>query len=408
MNGNDARLAAGVGYRENDFLNQNLRTGTQQAGEEGSRFAYAEISLPLVSPRSDIAGVRRLELTGAARMEDYDSFGSVTTPKLGLVYGPNSDFTLKASWGRSFKAPLLNERYANRFAYLVPASLVGGVGYDADATVLLSWGGNPDLDAERARSVAASIAFHPGAMPALEAELTWFDVDYTQRVIQPLTATTQILSNPALDVFIDHSPTPEEQAGLLDTYSYSFMNLTGVPYDPGNVVAIGWGHYTNAMQQRISGIDLSGAYRFDLGGGELTVRGSAGWLDISRRNSAGESSYELAGLIFYPAEVSGRLGAVWTEGKFTSSVFVNYVGGVMDHVQRVKGGSFTTVDATLRWAVGTQGASEPGWEFTLGMQNLFDRAPPLYVPGSVMDVPYDSTNYSAIGRFVNVSVSRNW
>src|SRR3546814_1169597 len=110
-------------------------------------------------------------LTAAVRSEDYDSFGSVTTPKLGLIYSPGADFTLKASWGRSFKAPTLFQRFSSKNAYLdAPPSRFGGTGYDDDATVLSTSGGNRNLAPERARSWTAALAFHPAAIQGLEAE----------------------------------------------------------------------------------------------------------------------------------------------------------------------------------------------------------------------------------------------
>lgn len=408
LRGGDARLAIGAGYRTNDFLNQNFLTGNQESGDESSRFAYAELNLPLISPDLNVAGVQRLALTAAVRAEDYDNFGGVTTPKLGLIYGPNADFTFKASWGRSFKAPMLSERYGYQYAYLFPANDVGGVGYLTDATVLFSWGGNRDLNAERARTITASLTFHPETLPGFEAELTWFDIDYSERVIQPLTVYTQSLSNPALAQFIHYSPTAEEQAELVATYSYAFSNFTGAEYDPSRVVAIARGEFTNAMLQRIKGVDLSGQYRFDLGNGRLTLRGSASWLDSAQQNSAGQSAFDLAGTLFYPAKLNSRLGAVWTDGGFTASVFANYTDGVTDRVAEEKTSSFTTFDTTLRYEVGRHRGAWSGLAFSLSAHNLLDRAPPLYASTAITSVPYDSTNYSVVGRFLSASISKSW
>src|SRR3546814_1575697 len=80
----------------------------------------------------------------------------------------------------------LFQRFSSKNAYLdAPPSRFGGTGYDDDATVLSTSGGNRNLDPERARSWTAALAFHPEAIPGLEAELTWFDIDYTDRVVRP-------------------------------------------------------------------------------------------------------------------------------------------------------------------------------------------------------------------------------
>lgn len=409
--GGEVRLAAGAGKRTSDFEyvgGNQTSTMTYADGEQSSRFAYVEINLPLIAPGQGVRGAHRLAFTGAARGEDSDSFGSVTTPKLGLIYSPSADVTLKASWGKSFKAPTLLQQYQLQPVYLYAASAAGGSGYPPDATVL--WhgaGGNPDLAPERARTWSASLALHPEALPGLETELTWFDIDYTDRVMLPFTALTQALSNPALSEFVTYAPSAQQQSALLDTAA-TFTNLVGVPYDAANVVAIIHNVYTNATRQRIRGIDLSGSYRFDLGPGRLTLRGSSSWLDSSRQLTAGQPSQDLAGNLFYPAKVNARAGAVWSHGGLSLSAFANHTGGLVDTATGRKGGSFNTADAVLRYITEDGGQWLSGLTFELSAQNLFDREPPRYAVLPVTAAPYDSTNYSAIGRFMSVSVSKRW
>jgi len=46
--------------------------------------------------------------------------------------------------------------------------------------------------------------------------------------------------------------------------------------------------------------------------------------------------------------------------------------------------------------------------FEASAQNLFNREPPLHVVTSFENAPYDSTNYSAVGRFLSFSISKRW
>jgi iron complex outermembrane recepter protein len=409
VGGGDARLAVGVGSRKDEFKYVPSVSGSSYGGDERARFAYAELGVPFVSPSSGVPGIHRLEFSAAVRGEDYDSFGRVTTPKFGVIYDPTADFTFKASWGKSFKAPTLLQRYQDKTAFLWSASTVGASGSPADATALMSYGGNADLHAERARTWTASLALHPEALPGLEAELTRFDIDYTDRVIEPVNYL-QALSNPAYADFVDRSPTPTQIQSLLAVYGSAFYNLSGVAYDPGNVVAIIRDQYVNAARQRIRGVDLSGSYRFDLGDSRLTVRGSASWLDSTQTTSAGQPKHALAGTVFNPARLNGRLGAVWVSGGFSASGFVNYTSGVINHLATAteKTASFTTIDTTIDYDIGPHAGAFSGLTFGLSVQNLLNRAPPLYTAAVATYVPYDATNYSAIGRFVSVSVSKRW
>ncbi|EIL87435.1 MAG: TonB-dependent receptor [Pusillimonas sp.] len=409
VGGGDARLAIGAGTRKNEFLAVSYISGSRYGGDERARFAYAELNVPFVSPASGIPGVHRLEFSAAMRGEDYDSFGRVTTPKLGVIYDPSADFTLKASWGKSFKAPTLLQRYESKTAYLWSAPAAGANGAPPDATALESYGGNTDLHPERARTWSASLALHPKTLPGLDAELTWFNIDYSDRVVQPVVYQ-QALSNPAYADFVDWSPTLEKIQDLLAVYNSVFYNQSGVAYDPSKVVALISNQYVNAERQRIKGLDLSGSYRLDLGGNQLMVRGSASWLDSVQTTSSGQPEQTLAGTVFNPARLKGRVGAVWTSGGLSASGFVNYIGGVLNRFAPVteKTASFTTLDTAISYNTGEHAGVFAGLTIGLSVQNLLNRAPPLYTAAVATYVPYDATNYSAIGRFVSVSVSKHW
>ncbi|KZC19629.1 TonB-dependent receptor [Rhodanobacter denitrificans] len=401
--GGEARLATGAGYRYNNFLFQYGNT-IKANGDQSSRFAYAELNLPLVGPEQGIGGIEQLELTGAVRTEDGD-YGRVTTPKLGVIYSPSADLSLKASWGESFKAPTLYQHYSTQTAIYYPASTFGA-GYPTDATALWLSGGNADLRPERARTWSASLAFHPEALPQLETELTWFDIDYTERVLQPITSYN-VFGNPIYADFVHYDPAEAVLTEAVANAS-NFYNLVGTPYDASKVVAIVDSRYVNAARQRIKGVDLSGAYRFDLGVGRLTVRGSASWLDSAQALTAAQNPYDLAGTLFYPARLSSRIGAVWQQGGFTASLFGNYKSGVTDTADGRKGASFITFDATLRYDTGVRDDAWSNLALELSAQNLLNRAPPLYAVTSLTYTPYDSTNYSAVGRFLSLSVSKHW
>lgn len=409
MPGGDTRLAIGTGYRSNRFRNTDRRLGRDTVdGSESARFAYAEVDVPLVSREQAIAGIDRLSFTAAARTEDYSSFGRVTTPKLGALYSPTGDVTVKASWGKSFKAPTLFERNYATSAFLLPAAFLGGAGFPAGSTVLALDGGNRDLQPERAKTRSLSLAFHPASISGLEAELTWFEVDYTNRVIQPITNVGQALSNPIFAPFVDRAPTAQSQAALL-ARAGTFSNSAGAPYDPARVVALVYTQYANVARQEIQGVDLSGAYRVRVADGTLTVRGAVSWLDSAQQTIPTQAPFDLAGTLFNPAKTNARAGAVWTQGGFTASLFGNTRSGVTNRVDGVQSGSFTTFDAAFRYSTGDRAGALAGIDVGLSIDNLLDRDPPLYrVTAPIYIAPYDSTNYSAIGRFVSLSFSKRW
>lgn len=409
VSGGDVRVAIGAGYRWNEFALVTRSTETSTVGgEESSRFAYAEMAVPLIGPEQQVTNVRRLELTAAVRGEDYRTVGSVVTPKFGVIYGPSRDITLKTSWGKAFKAPTLNERYSASVAYLLPPSYFGGSGYDDGSAALYVGGGNPYLRPERARTWTTTLAFHPAAIPGFEAEIAYFDIDYRDRVVEPIWDITQAMSNPNYEELIEYDPAAEEQDRVLAEIDH-FFNFIGAPYDPYGVAVLIYGRRANVARQSIRGIDLSGSHRFDVARGELTIRGSGSWLDSSQENIAGQGAYDLSGTLFNPARRRVRIGAVWNQGGFNASAFANYTAGVEDVSNAETTASFTTFDAAARYEFNGRGNAWSGLGIALSAHNLLNRAPPLHVPAlAAYAAPYDGTNYSAVGRFLALSISKHF
>lgn len=406
----EMRVAVGVGGRRDEFADRSFISGASFEGEQRSRYAYGELSLPVIGADNARPGAQRLEFSAAVRTEDYDRFGRVTTPKLGVIYDPSADFTLKASWGRSFKAPTLNQRVFGRYTYLWRAQQVGCTSCAADETVLMSFGANRDLGPERARTWTASLAFHPEVLPGLDAELTFFSIDYTQRVAYPFQNILSSLSNPDHAPFVQYDPTVAQQQDLIATYNQAFYNQAGVDYDPDQVIAIVSAQYTNVARQEAKGLDLTGSYRFDLASGQLVFRGGASWIDLAQQNLPGQDAFDLSGTLYFPAELNSRLGAIWSYGGLSLSAFANYTSGVTNTISAMqdKTGSFTTFDSTLRYQTTPGNTPLSGLTLTLSVDNLFNRAPPTFTQPNQRYTPFDSTNYSAIGRYVTVSVSKHW
>lgn len=118
-------LTLGLEYREEE------RSGIENRGEEevdetvDNRAVFLQDSFRLGDP---------LEVTAGVRVDDYSSFGTEISPRLGLVYAPRDDWRLKATYGQGFRAPSVYELYVyteNQKGDVIP---------------------NPDLDAETATS----------------------------------------------------------------------------------------------------------------------------------------------------------------------------------------------------------------------------------------------------------------
>lgn len=403
----EARVSVGVGYRSNDLVTKDLITGTTgTSGKSRSNFGYGEINLPLVNPDRNIPGLHRLTLNGAFRYEDYESFGDVTTPKIGAIWGVTNSLDVKATWGKSFKAPTLAQLNQSSGTSLYPASSLGATGAPAGATALILSGGNPDLGPERAKTLTAGLVLRPQSLPGLTLEANWFDIDYTDRVLAPLNPRTQALVNPAFADLITWNPTTSQQETAI-AITDRFFNQTGAPYDPTSVIAIANNLYTNVAGQKSRGLDLSVQYAVEAFSGDLTLHGTVSHIASTRQITTRAPELEAAGVIYFPAKNRGRVGASWSRGSFALSSFVNYIGQVRDtnSSPSVSGSSMATLDLNVDY---WPSRFRESFGVNLSLINVFNESPPFLQPFYPFYVNYDSTNYSPLGRVVNMTLTKRF
>jgi iron complex outermembrane receptor protein len=409
----EAHVAVGAGYRKVVFDEHDYTDVNRVSGERRSYYAFGEVFIPVVSPHQDVPLTNRLDLDGALRYENYyGSFGSVVTPKLGLLYAPSSDFELKASWGESFKTPTLLQTYESPLAYLWPAAELGASGYPSTATALMSYGGNPALQPERATTWSATLTFHPVWLSGLKTALGYFRIKYRNRVLQPIAELSTAFINPAYRQYLTANPTLAQIQALQGSVT-QLINYSGAAYDPSNVIALIDDLYNNAARQDIHGFDLSSSYHFTVADGVVDISGQASWLSSDQKDTALSTPFALAGTAFNPPHLRARAGVIWQSARLTLSCFVNYIGGITDSIvmPSVKEASMTTADATAIYRVKSASPVFHNVQLSLSVQNLTNADPPrldwpsFYAP---YYAPYDSTNYSALGRVVSVSIGKRW
>lgn len=402
----DIRIATGGGYRRSSFFGSG---GTLYGGTEDTVFAYGELNVPVVSPAMDVAGIHRLNLTGALRYEKYDKISGTTTPKIGVVYEPTVDISLKASWGRSFKAASLLQKFIPGGGFLTRANRVGGSGYPADAVVVYVDGPNDRLKPERAETWTATLAFHPAAVPGLNLEASVFKINYTDRVQIPVNILGAALREPAYAPFVTYNPTRDQIAAALDYAGPGFTyNVSGDPYA---AVAIINNAFANTASDRASGVDINGRYAFGAAGGDMVLMVSGSFLKGRRQLLEGGPTLKASGINFTPPRFRGRAGLTWDKDGFGVAAFLNHLGGIFANYNVVTPGrtrSFNTVEFNIRYALPAESGLLSGTEFALGIDNVLNTKPPLFEPAIDGIANYDSTNYSIIGRSIAFTVTKKW
>ena len=414
LNGGPARLAVGAGYRDNGMAFSRLVGGSQAQAFDVSRhsiYGFGEVFLPFIADENGITGISRLSLSAAMRYEDYPGMAQVATPRLGLIYAPVRDVTLKASWARSFKAPTLYQQYVGYQAYLLPAAAFGAGG--GNQTVLYTSGGNPGLKPERARSWTAGFVIALSAHPSLSLEASYFNIRYRDRVVQPIAGSiAAAFTDPAYASLIDRSPDAGSLGQLIDGAQLGLQNFSGRPYDPAAVVALVDNRNLNVAIQNIEGVDATLNWRHELGSGHSLSANLAGsWLDSGQQVSATLPQADLSGTLFNPPRYRARGSVSFQSPKLMASAYINYTGALADRrfASTTRIAPQAIVDLALRYtAIAGTGSDDAGLALSLVVNNVANKRPQVIRTTGPTDTPYDSTNFSPIGRFVAFGLSRRW
>ncbi len=159
---------------------------------------YVELAVPLLA---GVTGAQRLDFSLSSRWSDYDTFGDTVNSKVGIEWQPIDDLLLRATFSEGFRAPSIAELFAGRgdaFPQLadpcnsfdsdgdgvvdtVPA-LPGcsGVpaGYQqANSQIRITQGSNPDLTPETSESFTFGFVYSPSWVDGLDLTVDYYNIE---------------------------------------------------------------------------------------------------------------------------------------------------------------------------------------------------------------------------------------
>lgn len=138
--------------------------------------ACAELLVPILD---------NLEVTLAARVDDYSDFGTTTNPMIAFKYRPIRPLMFRGNYNTGFRAPTFNQihngqlesQYTGR-DLADPATCPSGIPDDSqpgcaalDRVIDIINGGNPNLGPETAKMASLGVVFQP--VPQFSASLDW-------------------------------------------------------------------------------------------------------------------------------------------------------------------------------------------------------------------------------------------
>ncbi|MFL6722205.1 MAG: TonB-dependent receptor domain-containing protein [Sphingomonas sp.] len=144
--GGDAKMSIGGEYRK-EFLSyqpdelviEGLAANQTQPTRGGYnvKSAYGELFLPLLSGRPFF---KELDLTPSARIDDYSTFGSAKTWKVGVNWALSEDIRLRGSYATGFRAPQVTELFGGQ-----GLSDLGAAGDPCETNLALATSGNGNI-----------------------------------------------------------------------------------------------------------------------------------------------------------------------------------------------------------------------------------------------------------------------
>jgi iron complex outermembrane receptor protein len=382
IGGRSVQLAVGVDYRRESysfngsdaaaatapviFLAAFDNVNALRKKDRTVKAAYAELLVPILPG---------LDVTGAARIDDYSGFGSTTNPKVSIKYRPFKQIMFRGSYNTSFRVPTFNQIFNgitdspySGSDLADPVACPGGVPNATPACAFIRpeilTGGTPGLRPETARQFNAGVVIQPVKDFSLSVDWWSIAVDNT---IQLLTLT-QLIQNASLfpDRFI-RDPSTNTILAIDDTW-------------------------INAGSRRTQGLEISARGGIDGLGGRFDA-GLDGTLLLKKREKLTPTSAygpSLIGVFTF----AGDLGVRWKHNAFISYSTKDWSLALTQIFRKgyknfalpgIASGAITRPDYNafvndyIIYNVAVSYNGIPGYKMSLGVKNLFNTDPPFAI-----------------------------
>jgi len=405
-----AKVSLGGSYREESI---DSRTTPNVAGSRNVKSVFGEFQLPLISEQNEVSAITGLVLSAAGRLDDYSDFGSTFVPKFGASMSLGSEFELKGTYSRSFRAPSIYESTPSYalFYKTIPDNVPGGT-----SRALYLTGTGRSLDPEKSENINAQIIFKSSRIPGLGASIGYYHVAYDNRIAVPDPAflTMTNVRNAPSEMLI-RSPTAEQIAALVSGARVAIRD--GGTTNPNSITLIVDDRATNIARTVVSGFDGYFHYIVPLGGNEIGLFSNINYIDkFVDYSSATRGPIERVGKVFSPPHWRARTEFQWNAPRVAASLFWNYTGPSFDNriltgttPVNLPIGDWNTLDASLTFKIGGERSDGRNSRIILTANNLFDTQPRLITSqGGFFPTRWDPTNQSIVGRFVSVELVNKW
>ena len=386
--GGPLALAVGAEGRREGF-----KIDPSAAIQSGDISGYGGNFLPVDKQRNVGAGfvevsapvIRSLELTGAARYDHYEGVGDRTSPKFGARFQPTREMLFRGSIGKGFRAPSLTELYQPQTIGVTTPGLkdnarcpTTGNASDCDTQFPITLGGNPSLKPEISTNRTLGIVLEPTNNASLA--LDYWEVDLKNTIIFGITPAA-ILAD-------------QNKFGFLITRAAPDASCLGCP---GQITNIFQGNL-NFGETKVRGLDIDGRYRIPtVANGAFTIGLNGTYIHKYLVQNIDGSFSSINGMVNPIVNGAGGVIPRWRHYLYLDWKLapwnVTFAQQYQSHYKDIPGSQEDT-DPTSATFTGPQAhqvvgeyqlfhlfASYTGFmkeqlRITLGIRNLFNKAPP--------------------------------
>lgn len=412
----------------------NLTTSTPTRGKDKVIDTFAELDIPLLA---NLPAAHELTANVSGRWSNYDSYGSGSTYKAGLLWSPVKWMSLRATQGTSYRAPALYEQFlgatsgflssqgdpcngwsnptntnavrvANCRSEGLPVGYDVGAGNNQSITVLNAGGAASGLKAETSENQTAGVVFQP-ALPTGFGDLS-FAADYFNIKVENGVARAGTAN--ILTLCYDD---PQFRAGG------GFCRLVQPRNAVTNALTVN-DNFVNLATDVVRGMDYTLRYTNIVGPGKLrvnltytdyklqarqlfstdTLDNTNGDIGEPKRSGNLDFYYDYQGWRgYYGLDWVGKMSGYFL---ITSSPATSPASGAVAETDTRK--YDTPAYYTHTVSLGYRGDK---WSVTAGVRNLADKAPPNISSGRYNKIGETAlySGYDYVGRslFLNASKS---
>ena len=408
------RYAIGGQYRRESFGNTYLYPTTDNTfyPNRDVDAGYVEFHVPVIGKSSGSGADPALELALADREERYSDFGSTNNPEIGTIWKSIPGFAIRGTYGTSFKAPLLSQLNP------IPSQVVPIPGADFNPApggtpnTLLVYGGNPDLQPEKARVWTVGLDFKPLEIPGLKAKLTYYDIVFRDRIAVAGASfcSCNIFNESAIlgPSILERNPPASlvQQLIAFPTYENPF-NI-----EPSTIGAIFDSRDFNLSTVKTRGLDFALGYETALHGTQIDTGIDGTYIftfDNQFTNSAPVTA--ILNTTYNPVDLRLRARVIVTRGPMSAGMYLNFTDAYTNTnvTPNARVSSWTTADAVINYDLSFIGAPLNHTSVALSVSNIANRNPPYVATApSGYPITYDGENANALGRYLSLRFQKRW